>query len=478
MADFTDLVDLAVDRLGGRVLACNDEFFAEKENLLRAHAAEWDEHRYTDRGKWMDGWETRRRREPGHDWCIVRLGIPGVIRGVVVDTAYFRGNYPESCSLEAACAEAHAQPDDIADWVEILPKSALQGNAKNPFAIDFPARVTHLRLRIYPDGGVARLRVHGEPMPDWRRLFLRPEIDLAASENGGFVPVCSDMFFGSRNNLVAPGLPRTMGEGWETRRRRGPGNDWIVVKLATEGVVRRAEVDTMHFKGNSPGAFLLEGGASEEGPWREILPRTRALPDTRHGFDEELADVGPVTHVRLQVFPDGGVARLRVWGAPSPEGRARAGVARLDALFPKARAEALRAVCGSSRWVDGMNRAHGSPEALFASADEVWASCGPDDWHEAFRAHPRIGEKKGSRWSSEEQAGARGAEEAFLAANRDYEARFGHIFIVCATGRSADEMLGLLRARMGNDPVAEARVAAEEQRKITRIRLRKLVGAA
>lgn len=324
MTEFTDLVDLAAERLGGAVLAANDEFFAPKENLLKAAEPVFIEGKYTDVGKWMDGWETRRRREPGHDWAILRLGLSGIPRGVVVDTRHFRGNYPEACSIDAAEVEGYPTPGALAaaDWREILPLSPLQGNAPNVFPLAGDSgRVTHLRLNIFPDGGVARLRVHGEVVPDWPRLARRGEIDLAGVENGGRVIACSDMFFGNRHNLILPGPSLGMHDGWETKRRRGPGHDWAVVRLGRRGRLSRAEVDTSHFKGNAPGSCILEGcdapdpAADAESllGWREILPRTDLRPHTRHLFDE-LVDGGPLTHVRLSIFPDGGVARLRLFG--------------------------------------------------------------------------------------------------------------------------------------------------------------------
>lgn len=316
MTDFTDLTDLAAERLGGAVLAANDEFFAPKENLLKTAEAVFREGEYTDVGKWMDGWETRRRREPGYDWAIVRLGLPGIPRGVVVDTRHFRGNYPESCSIEACAVDGYPAPAELAgaDWTEILPLSPLQGDSRNAFPIQQDVgRVTYLRLNIYPDGGVARLRVHGEVVPDWERLARRGEIDLAGAENGGQVLACSDMFFGNRHNLILPGPSLGMHDGWETKRRRGPGHDWAIVKLGHRGRLDRAEVDTSHFKGNAPGSCTLEGCDGDLADWREILPRTPLRPHTRHLFDE-LAAAGPFTHVRLNIYPDGGVARLRLFG--------------------------------------------------------------------------------------------------------------------------------------------------------------------
>ncbi len=326
-ATFLDLVDLASERMGGAVVAANDEFFAAKEHLIKADAPIWIEGKYTERGKWMDGWETRRRREAGHDWCVLRLGAPGVIRGVDVHTAFFKGNFPEACAIDVCDLPGLAIPDDAA-WREVLPRTPLQGDAHNLFAIDAAPSATYLRLRIFPDGGVARLRVHGEVVADWTRLARRGDVDLAAAEHGGAVVACSDMFFGSRHNLIMPGDARNMGDGWETRRRRGPGHDWTIVRLAAAGTIRRIEIDTRHFKGNAPGACSLEAcsapGASADGltleavEWRALLARTPLVPHARHAFEDEVQAIGDVTHVRLSIYPDGGVGRLRLYGRPRP----------------------------------------------------------------------------------------------------------------------------------------------------------------
>jgi allantoicase len=324
MSHFTDLIDLAAERLGGAVLVANDEFFAPKEALLRPGPAVWKEGEYTDRGKWMDGWETRRRRTPGHDWCVVRLGLPGAIHGVVVDTSFFKGNYPESCSIEAASVNGTPATEELTDerktrWATILERSPLKGDSKNEFAISGAARATHLRFSIYPDGGVARLRVYGEPA-FVSRAPAESELDLAAMENGGLVVACSDMFFGHRHNLILPGRSTHMGDGWETKRRRGPGNDWSVIRLAARGVIHRVEIDTDHFKGNAPGSARIEtletsakGIAEPKGEWRTLVPESRLQPHTRHRFSEMLHDE-PVTHARLSIYPDGGIARLRLYG--------------------------------------------------------------------------------------------------------------------------------------------------------------------
>jgi allantoicase len=322
-----ELVDLASERLGGAVVIANDEFFAARDNLIRPAAPVWREGEYTERGKWMDGWETRRRRDLGpdaHDWCVVRLGARGVARGVDVDTAFFTGNYPESCAIDACDLPGVPDPDALTrtPWREIVPRTALRGDAHNLIAIDAAAPATHLRLRIYPDGGVARLRVHGEVIADWTRLRRHGDVDLAAVEHGGTVVACSDVFYGSRHNLIMPGDATHMGDGWETKRRRGPGHDWTIVCLGAQGTIRRADIDTRHFKGNAPGACSVDGARLDAGQavdaaaWRELLPRTPLQPHTRHLFEEELRAIGDITHARLNIFPDGGIARLRLFGRP------------------------------------------------------------------------------------------------------------------------------------------------------------------
>ena len=326
MTDFEDLIDLASERLGGYVMAASDEFFAPKEGLLKPGPAEWREGAYTERGKWMDGWETR-RHSPYMDWALIRLGAPGRVRGLLVDTSFFTGNFPEFCSVEACDVPGQPTEEDLraegTEWVEIVPRSRLEGDSRMRFRVDSDVRATHLRLNIFPDGGVARLRVHGIVVPQWTRHAQNGgEVDLAAMENGGYVVSCSDMFYGHRQNLVLPGRSMFMGDGWETRRR-GPGRDWSVVRLGAPGVLHRAEIDTDHYKGNAPDRCTLEaihapGAGAEEladpsTPWLPLLPETPLQPHTRHRF-EDLASTGPVTHVRLSIFPNGGIARLRLFG--------------------------------------------------------------------------------------------------------------------------------------------------------------------
>jgi len=342
MSDFATLPDLASRRVGGSVVAANDELFAERENLIKPEPAAYQTYTFGHKGQVYDGWETRRRREPGHDWAIVRLGIAGVVRGVVVDTAFFKGNYPPEVSVEGAAVEAYPSPAELeqADWVPLVPRSAVSGDAANPFAVAVQQRFTHVRLCMHPDGGVARLRAHGEAVPD-PRFLAAGALDLAALENGGAVVGCSNMFYSSPTNLISPGLARSMGEGWETARRRDDGNDWVEFRLGGPGTVRLAELDTSYFVGNAPGWASLLGcdarksDLGDPAAWVELLPRVRLQPDTRHRF--RLAGDDEVTHARLDIYPDGGMARVRLYGDLSAEGRAEL-VLRWFNLLPDAHA--------------------------------------------------------------------------------------------------------------------------------------------
>lgn len=332
---FTQLADLASARVGGRAIATNDDFFAPKSNLVKAEPAIFIPGKYTSRGKWMDGWESRRRRTPGHDWCVVQLGMRGRVRGVDVDTSFFTGNYPPHCSIDALdmldTAEGRVDEHLVASgssrkWTEILPKTALNGDSRNFIPVDDERPWTHLRLNIYPDGGVARLRVYGEVLVDWAAISRagRP-VDLAAIRNGGLGIAASDVHYGALNNMLMPGRATNMGDGWETKRRRGPGHDWAIVRLGTPGRLSKIEIDTNHFKGNYPDRASVEGCMLPDAPadalaraaWVEVLPETKLRAHHRHFFTKELRHRGPVSHLRLNIFPDGGVSRFRVHGTPA-----------------------------------------------------------------------------------------------------------------------------------------------------------------
>lgn len=334
-AAFTGLLDLASASIGGEALATSDDFFAAASGLIAPGPAVFVPGKYTERGKWMDGWESRRKRGPGHDYCLLRLGVPGEVLAFDIDTQHFIGNHPAFASVDGLLADADlAAPDLLAQtFHELLPQSPLLPGSQNLFVAAHVGVVSHLRLNIFPDGGVARFRAYGRVSPSWRAPRFDQEtarhvpagcFDLAALENGALALASSDAHFGGMNNLLLPGRAQDMGSGWETRRRRGPGHDWVLIRLGGRGTPRAIEVDTAHFKGNFPDRCVIEGidaaGAAptaliESEAWRPLLAEQKLAADTRHFFGPELLGSTPVTHVRLRIFPDGGVSRLRVWGS-------------------------------------------------------------------------------------------------------------------------------------------------------------------
>lgn len=313
-------INLASERLGARTLACSDDFFAPMERMLQDSEPVFIADKYDDHGKWMDGWESRRKRVPGHDWCIVQLGAPGTIRGVEIDTRHFTGNYPPQASVEG-CLSTQA-PSEASQWTQLLAPVPLTGNQRHFFTISSQSAFSHLRLNIHPDGGVARFRAFGRAVGEPDRGEI---IDLAAALNGGRSVAWNDAHYGSPQYILFPGRGRDMGDGWETRRRREPGNDWIIVELGRPGEIERIIVDTAHFKGNYPDRCSIQGGTAAQLSEAEIVKSSDAWPfileqqkldmDREHVFTgDHVRRTGPVTHVRLNIYPDGGVSRLRLFG--------------------------------------------------------------------------------------------------------------------------------------------------------------------
>jgi allantoicase len=320
---FTRLINLASPRLGAAAIFATDDFFADKSRLLADAPAVFIPDKYDDNGKWMDGWESRRRRHGGHDYCIIRLGARGVIRGVDIDTSHFTGNYPPAAAIEACVSDS--PPDERTSWTEILAAVPLGPSAHHYNAITSREAWTHLRLHIYPDGGVARLRVFGEPVPAWEDGDKSAVHELSLANNGGRIIAYNDAHYGSVWTLITRGRGVNMGDGWETRRRREPGNDWIIVKLGAPGTVAKVEVDTCHYKGNYPDRCSLQAAlvtsatdnsiVTEAMFWPELMAEQKLKADSIHEFaGKALAALGPVSHVKLNIFPDGGVSRLRIFG--------------------------------------------------------------------------------------------------------------------------------------------------------------------
>ncbi len=314
-------VDLAQPRLGSEVVYATDDFFADKARLISPAEPVFIPGKYDDNGKWMDGWESRRKRVEGHDWCVVRLGVPGRVAGFEIDTRHFTGNYPPGAEVEV-CRSAEANPES--GWVKVTPRLELKGNDRIYVPVDHAPPITHVRLHIFPDGGVARLRVWGRVDPDWTKVGEDEVVDLLAMGWGGRGIIANDEHFGRVENLTAPGRGVDMGDGWETRRRREPGHDWAILELGTFGRIGEVIVDTAHFKGNYPDRCFLQAAADAAGSpeqiaaasaaWPVLLPEVKLEADTVHVVRDTIADLGPVHFVRLNIIPDGGVSRLRLIG--------------------------------------------------------------------------------------------------------------------------------------------------------------------
>ena len=320
-------INLADPRLGAETLACSDDFFAPMQRLLQAQAAIFVPGKYDTNGKWMDGWESKRKRGPGHDWCIVRLARPACIVGVDIDTSFFTGNYPPAASLDGCRSGLDPQRAD--SWEPLLAPAALGGNQHHLLALDglnSTVAYSHVRLNILPDGGVARLRVYGRPVGE-PGADADAQVDLGAALNGAYPVAWNDAHFGHAANLLLPGRGVDMGDGWETRRRREPGFDWCIIALGRPGRIRRIELDTAHFRGNFPDRCSLQAGyapglsdqalISQAQFWPTLLPEMKMQADHIHHFAEQVLDLGEVSHVRLNLHPDGGVSRLRLWGEAS-----------------------------------------------------------------------------------------------------------------------------------------------------------------
>jgi allantoicase len=315
------LTNLALPELGCAICTVSDEFFAPAKRMLSADKPVFIPDLFDAHGKWMDGWESRRKRTPGHDYCVLRI-CPGVIRAIEIDTSNFTGNFAPAAMLEAC--NAKIEPDENTRWTEIVPKTDLKGDSQHFFTVTDENTWSFIRLNIYPDGGIARLKVYGEPSKSAGTADRDQWVDLVSSDAGGVALECNNMHFGDMANLLSNRPVANMGDGWETRRRRHPGNDWVILKLGQKGKICRIEVDTSFFRGNYPARCSLRGGnpgvnadlAIDSVNWDVILPQVTLGPDQVHIFENQLNDIDSVSHVRLDIFPDGGVARLRLSGLP------------------------------------------------------------------------------------------------------------------------------------------------------------------
>jgi len=324
----TGSVNLASPRLGANIIEVSDDFFGAAERMLNDAPPIFFPDRYDEHGKWMDGWESRRRRQGGHDHCIVQLGAKGVLSGFEVNTRFFTGNHPPFVSIEGALIDG--LPDENTVWTEIVAKSDLQPDTQNLFPVDDDRPYNILRINILPDGGVARFRVWGTPVCEWKRQDPAGHHELSAIVNAGRVVGYSDAHYGDPWIILTPGRGQNMGDGWETRRRRGPGNDWIVIALGAAGHAKKIEIDTAHFKGNYPDRCTIQAGRMEDATdadvvaasedWPVLLDEQKLQMDHIHDFEgAAISDIGAITHIRLNIFPDGGVSRVRIFGPLAQE---------------------------------------------------------------------------------------------------------------------------------------------------------------
>ncbi len=318
-------IDLASEKIGGEVVYATDDFFAEKENLIKEGRGIFIPDKYTDYGKWMDGWESRRKRTAGHDWAIIKLGAQGSIKGFDIDTNHFLGNHPPFASVEAIHLTEEFSDWNSADtleWEEILERSPLEPGSQHFFEITSDTIYTHIRLHIYPDGGVARFRVYGEVFKDWKSVNEDEILDLVLATNCGKALSCNDMFFSAMDNLISPTKGKDMGDGWETKRNRTPNNeDWVILRLGHQGMIKKIIIDTHHFKGNYPDSCAIDAcncinnDDVMKADWQPLLRQQKLEAHQEHTFDnDKIEDHQPMTHIKLKIYPDGGISRLRILG--------------------------------------------------------------------------------------------------------------------------------------------------------------------
>jgi allantoicase len=478
-------IDLASQTLRGYVLAASDELLGPRARLLEPAEPR-------PRDGQVDGWQTRRRRDEGPDWAIVRLGVPGLLEELVVDTTGFPDSSPTHVSVEGCVASHGATWQELEGWQEILPRSPLQEGSRSRFPVSSQQRFSHLRLSIFPDGGVARFRALGRALPTWMapgRLPPAP-LDLARAGNGARIDSCSDGSAESCRWLLASGPAAAAEQVWRTRRRRQPGSEWVVLKLAGPARVQAVTLDTAHLEGDCPALAALQAATSRQEPghddWFELLPPQRMVPCTEHHFQDELKDNAEVRWVRLSLLPDGGMARCRLWGELTADGLRDARLSYLNASAEAELRPIFTAVCHSARWVAEMCRSgpFESVQDLQKKGASAWSRCREADWREALKGHPRIGERQAGRdlashWSRGEQSKAAQPDEAVKAELRDkqlaYEEHFGFLFLICATGRSSSEILHILNERLRQTPERELQTVAEELAKIIHLRLEKLL---
>ena len=320
------LINLASRKLGAKVTSVTDDFFADAQRMLKDEEPIYISDKYDEHGKWMDGWESRRRRSPGHDYAVIKLGVRGKIKGIEIDTRYFTGNYPPQMYLEGS---DNQEKNDYMNktWLKLIPISNLKPDKQHFFYIKNNDSFTHLKLNIIPDGGIARIKVYGEPSPVWSKIDKSKKLELSSINLGGRIIGYNNAHYGNPWSILTPGRGINMGDGWETRRRRIPGNDWILVKMGAIAKIENIEIDTAHFKGNYPDSFSIQAIKNESDEdkeliensinWPKLIDKTKLFMNQRHYYyKENFLKLGPINCLRLNIYPDGGISRFRVFGYP------------------------------------------------------------------------------------------------------------------------------------------------------------------
>ena len=316
------LIDLAQSRLGSKIVYKTDEFFAPAKRIISPWPPVFKEGVFDKNGKWMDGWETRRKRKKGNDYLILKLGKTGRIYKVDIDTSYFSGNHPSKVSLEA-CYSKKELPDKNSKWITILKKTTTKANSHHFFKIKNKSIFSHVRLNIFPDGGVARLRIYGSM--DIKKKFGKKTFNLTSVLNGATPIVCNNEHFGRAENILAPGIGKNMGDGWETRRSRGKNVDWLIIKCAAPGKIKNIQIDTHHFKGNYPDRCSVQGAyidrkissksiINNSKKWKFLLNKVKLFANKKHSFKNKSMKNKKINYIKINIFPDGGISRIRAFG--------------------------------------------------------------------------------------------------------------------------------------------------------------------
>ena len=319
---FKNTVNLAEPKFGSKIIYKTDQFFGAASRILNSQKPIFKEGIYDHHGKLMDGWETRRKRKVGHDYLIIKLGRPGKIFNVDIDTSFFSGNQPSQASLQACYSKNKLSKNT--NWKTILNKKKLGPNNNHNFKIKNHSTFNFIKLNIFPDGGIARLKLNGKV--DLEKINLKGKnVNLSLISNGSTIVSCNNEHFGKAENVLSPGVGVNMGDGWETRRSRGKNFDWIIIKFGMPAILNKLEIDTHHFKGNYPETFTVQSAlisnkaiskkiVKNSKKWKLLLGKNKLKPHKKHSFKSKTFKKNKVNYLKINIFPDGGISRVRAFG--------------------------------------------------------------------------------------------------------------------------------------------------------------------